>query len=86
MAKAKIELKCGASQINILPASIEFKCGGSKLTLKSGGDIILNGNRFDVTSRANTQVHCGGTKVKITGSTFFVHASTVDMPDRTNQG
>ncbi len=85
-AKAKIELKCGASQINILPASIEFKCGGSKLTLKSGGDIILNGNRFDVTSRANTQVHCGGTKVKITGSTFFVHASTVDMPDRTNQG
>ncbi len=85
-AKAKIDLKCGASHISITPASIELKCGGAKMTLSQGGDIIVRGNRFDVTPRSNMQVHCGGTKVKITGSKFFVHASSVDMPDRTNQG
>ncbi len=81
-----IEFKCGASQISMTPSSIEIKCGGSKMTLNAGGDIIVRGSRFDVTPSSNMQVHCGGTKFKITGSTFFVHASKVDMPDNVNQG
>jgi type VI secretion system secreted protein VgrG len=85
-ADQNIELKCGASQINLTPSSIEFKCGSSKMTLTSGGDIIVKGNRFDVSPQSNMQVHCGGTKFKITGSSFFVNTSTVDIKGKVNQG
>jgi len=77
--KAGIELNCaeGGSSISMKPGKIVLKSGGASIEIQSGGDIIVNGTKFDVTASSNFQVHSGGSKLKVDGGAIFGSASSI---------